>query len=175
MIQTWTAALNRWDQWLCLFIFNWNGKRLLDRAMFWLSKIGDGVVYPVVCIAVLVIDPGTGMKMLPVSAAAFAIELVLQWIIKRMIKRPRPFRTIPGIRNLVKPPDDFSFPSGHTASAVLMSLILGHFYPAALIPCILLSSAIGLSRVYNGVHYPGDVLAGAVLGILSASVGLKLL
>jgi undecaprenyl-diphosphatase len=175
MIQTWAATLDRWDQAFCLFIFNWNGKRLLDRAMVWLSKIGDGMIYPIVCLAVLMVDPGTGKRMLPSVMAAFLIELSLQKGIKRMIRRPRPFMTIPGIRNLVKPPDDFSFPSGHTASAFLMSLILGHFYPLALIPCILLAGVIGLSRIYNGVHYPGDVLAGMLLGILSATAGLKLL
>jgi undecaprenyl-diphosphatase len=70
----------------------------------------------------------------------------------------------------VHPADEFSFPSGHTAAAFVMVSILGSFYPVLLLPLVILASFIGISRVYLGVHYPSDVLAGAILGIVCGGV-----
>jgi undecaprenyl-diphosphatase len=61
-------------------------------------------------------------------------------------------------------PDSSSFPSGHTASAAAFSGVIGRAYPAFWLPINALAGAIGFSRVYTGVHYPGDVLGGWLLG-----------
>ena len=82
---------------------------------------------------------------------------------------------LPQIRNLIKFPDRFSFPSGHAAGAFMMATLLRHFYPALTIPFYATASVIGVSRVYNGVHYPSDVMAGTALGIASAQIGLTLM
>ncbi len=62
---------------------------------------------------------------------------------------------------------DASFPSGHTAFVFTQAYILSHHYPKATVPVFAFASAVGLSRVYIKKHYPSDVLAGAVLGILT--------
>lgn len=69
-------------------------------------------------------------------------------------------------------PDSASFPSGHTASAVAFATAVGVVLPPAAVPLQVLAMAVGYSRVHTGVHYPGDVAAGAVLGIASAAVSL---
>src|SRR4030095_15306486 len=61
-------------------------------------------------------------------------------------------------------PGSASFPSGHTASGFAFTNAVAHTLPAAAAPLGMLASAVGYSRVHTGVHYPGDVVIGAVIG-----------
>jgi membrane-associated phospholipid phosphatase len=79
-------------------------------------------------------------------------------------RRPDPGRArVPGTRN-VRMPTSHSFPSGHTASASAFATVVGHELPWMAVPLRVLASAVAYSRVHTGVHYPGDVVAGALLG-----------
>jgi undecaprenyl-diphosphatase len=97
--------------------------------------------------------------MVAVGATSFLANVVL----KGLTRRTRPSVPVPEERSLVKP-DSSSFPSGHTASAAAFSGVIGRAYPAFWLPINALAGAIGFSRVYTGVHYPGDVLGGWLLG-----------
>jgi undecaprenyl-diphosphatase len=160
------------DDGICIKLSRWGGKNLIDRLMVFASRMGDGYLYPVICLVILAFDLPNAIRLIPAMLMSFAIELPVQKILKHKTKRARPFVRIPGMRNLVKPPSDFSFPSGHTAAAFLTAVHLGHVYPLLWIPCLLIAGFIGLSRIYNGVHYPSDVIAGMVLGIFSAEIGM---
>ena len=61
---------------------------------------------------------------------------------------------------LIAPPDEFSFPSGHTAAAFVMVTVIGMHFVAGGVLLLPVAMTIGVSRVYPGVHYPSDVLAG---------------
>jgi undecaprenyl-diphosphatase len=106
------------------------------------------------------------------GVVAFALELMLYYWIKKNIKRPRPFNKLKGIQNLIVPPDEFSFPSGHTGAAFLMATVISLAFPLFCVPVLLWAGSVGFSRIYLGVHYPSDVLAGMILGLLSAQAGL---
>lgn len=105
---------------------------------------------------------------------AFAIQIPLQKIIKHSFKRQRPHLAGRGIKNFVAPPDKYSFPSGHTAGAVIIATLLAYMMGIEMIGLFGLSIltiwalGVGLSRIYNGVHYTSDVLAGAAFGGFSA-------
>ncbi|MBF6297232.1 phosphatase PAP2 family protein [Nocardia amamiensis] len=86
--------------------------------------------------------------------------------IKPMAHRRRPQRPDPGPfeARLVPMPESASFPSGHAASAFAFAYTVGRHYPALAVPIRLLASGVAYSRVHTGVHYPGDVVLGSVLG-----------
>lgn len=115
--------------------------------------------------AVLAVVGGTkGRRVAVEGMAAIGItSFFANVVLKGLTRRERPSDPVPEERRLVKP-DSSSFPSGHTASAAAFSGVVGGAYPALEIPLNALAGAIGFSRVYTGVHYPGDVLAGWLLG-----------
>lgn len=156
-------------------IFNWHGRRFLDRVMAFASHIGNGYLYPVVGVFVSVIDFAATKMLFPAALTSFAIELSIYGVVKLKFRRTRPCDLIEGVRNLTKMQDQFSFPSGHTAAAFLMATLLAYYYPHLSIPLYLIASAIGLSRIYNGLHFPSDVLVGGALGLVSAKLAIALL
>ena len=82
-----------------------------------------------------------------------------------LIARSRPYDCIRGLIPLITPPTDYSFPSGHTAASFAVGVLLFRKLPKRYgIPALVLAALIGFSRLYLGVHYPSDVLAGALLG-----------
>ncbi|MFD8250582.1 phosphatase PAP2 family protein [Nocardia sp. NPDC059691] len=86
--------------------------------------------------------------------------------IKPLAHRRRPERPDPDPfeARLVPMPESASFPSGHAASAFAFAYTVGRHYPALAVPIRLLASGVAYSRVHTGVHYPGDVVLGSVLG-----------
>jgi undecaprenyl-diphosphatase len=82
---------------------------------------------------------------------------------KSAVRRKRPTDDVPEERRLAKP-ESYSFPSGHTASAAAFSGIVGRAYPKLRLPINVLAGMVGFSRVYTGVHYPGDVIGGWIVG-----------
>lgn len=168
-------TLDRWDSVLCVKIFNWNGKKILDRLMIGASKFGNGYVYPVVALAVSAFDTSIMRPLFSAGFMSFLVEHSAYKIVKSRTRRLRPSEVLPQIRNLISMPDRFSFPSGHAAGAFVMADLFRHFYPGLGIPLYAAASVISVSRIYNGVHYPGDVVAGTLLGIASSRIGLGIM
>jgi undecaprenyl-diphosphatase len=145
----------------------------VNRLMLSATRIGDGYVWAAVAVLMLLFaEHGTTVFLQ--MAAGFAIELSVYKIVKQNACRVRPFVKFPSIINLVTPPDEFSFPSGHTAAAFVTATVVGWAVPLLVAPLFLLAALIGTSRVYLGVHYPSDVIAGMVLGVGSAAAGLAI-
>ena len=90
--------------------------------------------------------------------------------IKNAVNRERPCTIDPSIELAIEKPTSYSFPSGHTASCFAATGVLLFTHKKIGIPLLLFAVAMGLSRMYLFVHFPSDVLAGAVLGILMAWV-----
>ena len=84
---------------------------------------------------------------------------------KNLVRRERPETSVPKSRR-IEQPDSSSFPSGHTASASAFSAVVGQEFTALYVPINVAAAAVGFSRVYTGVHFPGDVLFGWMLGRL---------
>jgi membrane-associated phospholipid phosphatase len=104
---------------------------------------------------------------LQVVLADLAAQLISSGL-KQWIGRERPSQVYASPKTLVSAPHDASFPSGHATASFACATILTFHAPRAAPAFFLLAAAIAWSRVYVGVHYPLDVLGGAVLGILIA-------
>jgi undecaprenyl-diphosphatase len=99
---------------------------------------------------------------------AVAVSDLLAEAGKLIVQRHRPFET-----QLGPPSNTHSFPSGHTATSFAAATVLSFYAPRWRVPFFLLATLIGISRIYNGMHYPTDVLAGALLGVLTALLLLE--
>lgn len=165
-------SITRWDTLWFTTIFGLGGRRLLAALMPWASRSGDGYLYPLLAAGLFAIDGALGRAFLASALAAFALELPVYKLIKHYVKRDRPCQKLPAVKGRVVPSDRFSFPSGHTAAAFLIATLLGHAAPALFPLAGAWALAVGFSRIYLGVHFPTDILAGMVIGILSACFGL---
>lgn len=92
-------------------------------------------------------------------------HLVVQ-VVKRTVSRPRPSNATDCV-TLVVEPDRFSFPSGHSAAAMAIAVGYAIAFPSLTVPLIAIALLVGASRVVLGVHYPGDVLVGQMIAILT--------
>ncbi|MDE3171786.1 MAG: phosphatase PAP2 family protein [Gemmatimonadota bacterium] len=99
-------------------------------------------------------------------AALVVSHLVVQ-LFKRTVGRPRPSQTL-SARAAIAEPDRFSFPSGHAAAAMSIAVVYAVLFPALAVPAIVGATAVGLTRVFLGVHYPGDVIAGQAIAVVTA-------
>ena len=97
------------------------------------------------------------------------ISSAITGLLKYTIQRERPFVTYPDI-NHIKPEDSYSFPSGHTSTAFALATSVTIAYPKWYVatPAYLWASSAAYSRMHFGVHYPSDVIAGALIGSGSA-------
>ncbi len=90
-------------------------------------------------------------------------------VIKPLVGRLRPCQALEGVRLLVGCGGGKSFPSSHAVNNFACAVVLSHFFPRARISLFVFVSLVAISRVYVGVHYPSDILGGAVLGMLIGS------
>jgi undecaprenyl-diphosphatase len=146
----------------------------MDKCFQILTKTGNGLLYFIIALAVLAFAPAAFPGFLLAALIAFAIGLVAHTQIKRCVRRLRPYELLPKIRVDFTPLERFSFPSGHTTHAFLMATLLAGFFPVLLAPVVIWAILIGISRIYLGVHYLSDVLAGALLGTICGFVGLSI-
>jgi len=107
------------------------------------------------------------------ALATLAVSHALVQLVKRSVGRPRPSLGT-GWSPLAIEPDRFSFPSGHAAAAMSIGFVYACAFPVLALPLITAATAVGLSRVVLGVHYPGDVLAGQTLAVITGVVVLAL-
>lgn len=109
------------------------------------------------------------------SALAISVSMSTATILKYAVHRTRPYDAYPDIQRLSS---DFtpSFPSGHTTSAFCTATSLSLMYPKwyVIVPAYSWATAIGYSRLHLGMHYPSDVLAGAIIGSGIAFISFKL-
>jgi undecaprenyl-diphosphatase len=95
-------------------------------------------------------------------------------LLKPLIARIRPCDVNTTVTLLIARPSDYSFPSGHTASSFCSASALYFSRTRLWIPALVIASLIAFSRLYLYVHYPSDILAGAVIGILIGYAGFRI-
>ena len=150
-----------------------------DRAMSRLSRAADHSKLSLAAAGALALAGGpTGRRAAASGLASLALtSAVVNGPMKLCARRVRPDRVaeaVPVARH-VRMPVTRSFPSGHAAAAFAFATGVGEVVPAAAIPLRALAAVVAYSRVHTGVHYPGDVIAGALTGTTVAEVASRAL
>ena len=139
-----------------------------------ITKLGDiGLIWIIISLGMLFFRKtrATGTMCL---IALICSVIVNNLLLKNLVARARPFDTYQMIIPLISRPTDFSFPSGHTAAS--FAAVFALYYRGARLwkPAPSLAVLIAFSRLYLYVHYPSDVLAGAMLGAAAGWCGVSL-
>lgn len=160
-------ALLNLDGGFLLFLQESVRNPILNSIMIFITSLGDGGMIWIAATVVLLIPKKTRKIGLMSGAALLASLIINNNIIKNIVRRPRPFVTFTDLQILIPTPSEYSFPSGHTSSSFAAAAVFYRHLPKKLgIPSVVLAGLIGFSRLYIGVHYPTDVIAGVIMGIL---------
>ena len=142
----------------------------LDAVMRVITSLGNaGIVWIAVSVLFLCMRRYRKCGVL-ILAALLLCTLINTVIIKNLVQRPRPFDAMSELIILIKRPSGFSFPSGHASTSFACAWALMRIEKKLAAPALILASLIAFSRLYVGVHYPTDVIAGAIIGIICGIV-----
>lgn len=128
------------------------------------SRLGDWPLWVVTGLCLLASGQLSYQRTALAAGLAVGLSVLLFMGVKNLVGRPRPFESWQGLTSLLPAPDKFSFPSGHTMTAFAVCAVLSEGVPLLGIPFLIMAVTIGCSRVFLGMHYPTDVLVGALLG-----------
>jgi undecaprenyl-diphosphatase len=165
--------LGRWDR-LSYAAVAGMSTPLLDEPMRVVSRVADHSKpwFATAAVVAAVGGPTGRRAALTGVAAVGATSLVVNQPMKLAGSRRRPDRLATGVPvpRWVPMPSSTSFPSGHAASAAAFAVAVGDVVPRLRLPLRVAAAVVGFSRVYTGVHYPGDVVIGAVTGAVIGRV-----
>jgi undecaprenyl-diphosphatase len=164
-VATLLSTVDASDRRVCDRVRSWSPPRWFRLWMLGATRFGDGPGWAALGLA-LVATGHEGRAGAGAATVAGFLASVLFMALKRRFRRRRPCDAAPHPLFDVRPPDAFSFPSGHTMNAFAVAAVLGLGFPFAAPLLAILAASIGASRVVLGLHYPSDVAAGAALGTL---------
>lgn len=156
----------------------WGDQRVMQRVNRWrppgwlrlwtvaATRGGDGWLWYGIALAIALLGGPTRFRALAAAGLAVGFGIALFLKLKRVCGRKRPCALEPHCWSALLPPDQFSFPSGHTITAFAMTMALGGYYPEMLPALLFCAASIALSRILLGMHFLSDVLAGAAIGAL---------
>lgn len=169
---------------ILLWIQEYMRNDFLDPIVTFITHLGDHGYLWIGLLLILLCIPKTRKTALLGAATLLLTFIITNLCLKPLVARVRPYEVIEGLTRLIEKQGDRSFPSGHTANSMAVGVMLWiisqnyeklgdkklYFPKAAGWFFLILSILIGLSRLYVGVHYPTDVLGGAIIAIVDALI-----
>ncbi len=145
---------------------------LLDVFFYKVTFFGGATFVTILTLLMVIFGHDDGFRTLGLKAlvAQLLTALVVQTM-KKLFSRERPYKVLKGLNTFDINMRDYSFPSGHTAASFSLALVISVNYTYLVIPMFIYAITIGISRIYLGVHYPSDVLAGMVIALIMSTIG----
>jgi undecaprenyl-diphosphatase len=142
----------------------WPAPRWVRRLAIAATRAGDGWLWYLTGLSILLLGGAERLTAVASAGSAALVGVGLFTSLKKLSGRKRPCEIEPHCWATLLPPDQFSFPSGHTITAFAVAIALGEFYPALLPPLLVCALLIATSRILLGMHFLSDVVVGALLG-----------
>jgi undecaprenyl-diphosphatase len=143
---------------------NWEAPRWVQLYLISATRGGDGWLWYAMGLAILVLGGKTRFEAVGAAGLSSVLSILLFFWLKRLTGRRRPCQIEPHCWATLLPPDQFSFPSGHTMTAFAVAIPLASFYPTLTIGVLFCALSIAMSRILLGMHFLSDVVAGALIG-----------
>lgn len=153
----------------CLYLNSLSHSQKIALFFKVVSRLGDGGFWYAMLLLVWIYKGWAYGSTLLYVMFGGAVGTLVYKILKHKTTRPRPYQVHQVIVLGERPLDHFSFPSGHTLHAVMATVVLGNAVPALLVVMVPFTVMVALSRMVLGLHYPSDVIVGAVIGAGVAS------
>jgi undecaprenyl-diphosphatase len=150
---------------------NWEAPLWVRLYVISATRGGDGWLWYAMGLAILVLGGRSRFEAVGAAGIASALSVLLFQCLKRLTGRRRPCEIEPHCWATLLPPDQFSFPSGHTMTAFAVAIPLLLFYPTLTIGLLFCAFSIATSRVLLGMHFLSDVVAGAAIGTALGYLG----
>jgi len=142
----------------------WKPPHLVRLWMIAATRVGDGWLWYAMGSVVALFGGSERFRALAAAVLAVSIGIVAFLVTKRAAGRKRPCALEPHCWATLLPPDQFSFPSGHTITAFAVAMSLGAYYPSMLMGLLFCAASVALSRILLGMHFLSDVIAGGMIG-----------
>ena len=152
------------DHKLMRMVNKWPAPKWVRMSAIAATRAGDGWLWYLVGLLILLLGGENRFAATASAGSAAVVGIGIFVLVKKLSGRKRPCEIEPHCWAHLLPPDRFSFPSGHTITALAVAIALGEYYPALLPPLLFCALAIAISRILLGMHFLSDVLAGAVPG-----------
>jgi undecaprenyl-diphosphatase len=173
-LSTFVARVDAAEFGVCRTLNSLSRRAPVRRVFQLVSRLGNGLIWYALMVALPLLRGRAGVRPALVMALIGIIGVALYKLLKQTLVRERPFITHSGISLHAAPLDRYSFPSGHTLHAVAFTWQAVAHFPALAWVLVPYTGLVAASRVVLGLHYPTDVLVGAVIGALLAQLGLAL-
>ncbi|TCZ75249.1 phosphatase PAP2 family protein [Paenibacillus albiflavus] len=168
---------NRYYRWLreqdtvLFYKFNHSiSHNMLDKILSFMTHLG-GATFTILSTLALILFTQEPWRMAGwKSLAALALSHLIVVIVKKTIRRSRPYTVMQQAKIIINPLKDYSFPSGHTNSIFAVVIPIVFIAPLLAIVLIPIALTVGISRIYAGVHYPSDCLIGCLIGTTTATM-----
>jgi undecaprenyl-diphosphatase len=162
--QTIRVYIESRDHRLMRRVHRWRAPRWVRLWMICSTRLGDGLLWYSLAFVLFAFGGLRGQRALCSAGAAAGAGIILFYTAKRLSGRKRPCALEKHCWAAILPPDQFSFPSGHSITAFAITVCVGLYYPNLFGFLLFCALSIAVSRIILGMHFFSDVLAGCLIG-----------